>query len=149
MRVEYIDAVLEVVDLIPAGSVLTYGDIALLVGDGGPRQVGSVMSHYGSSVPWWRVIRAGGQPPVCHDARALEHYHAEATPLRGGRGGTDSGCRRGASRDGNSPRVDIGAARWQPSEDEFVVLDGIRDRLAATKMAAPDKMSGPHDEVVS
>lgn len=39
------------------------------------------MAHHGSDVPWWRVVRAGGLPPACHDAEALEHYVAEATPM--------------------------------------------------------------------
>ncbi|WP_434613729.1 MGMT family protein [Arthrobacter sp. A5] len=148
MRAEFINAVLEVVDLIPSGAVLSYGDIAVLLDDGGPRQVGSVMSHYGSSVPWWRVVRAGGQPPVCHDARALEHYRAEATALKGS-GGSGDARTAGESRAEEGWRVDIGAARWQPSNDDFVLLDGIRDRLAAGKMPEARKMSEPHDEVVS
>ena len=39
--------VLEVVDLVPPGKVLTYGDVAEYLGEGGPRQVGAVMSRYG------------------------------------------------------------------------------------------------------
>ena len=55
MRTEYVEAVLELVALIPAGTAVAYGDVAELLGAGGPRQVGSVMSHHGSSgVPSWR-----------------------------------------------------------------------------------------------
>jgi alkylated DNA nucleotide flippase Atl1 len=32
-------------------------------------------------VPWWRVVRSSGHPPVCHENRAREHYEAEGTPL--------------------------------------------------------------------
>jgi alkylated DNA nucleotide flippase Atl1 len=32
-------------------------------------------------VPWWRVIRAGGHPPLCHDEAALQFYRSENTPL--------------------------------------------------------------------
>jgi alkylated DNA nucleotide flippase Atl1 len=39
------------------------------------------MAHHGDEVPWWRVVRAGGLPPSCHEAEALEHYRAEATPM--------------------------------------------------------------------
>ncbi|WP_035782538.1 MGMT family protein, partial [Arthrobacter sp. H14] len=60
MHDDYIEAVLETAALIPPGRVLAYGDIAELLGTSGPRQVGSVLSHYGSSIPWWRVIRASG-----------------------------------------------------------------------------------------
>ncbi len=62
----------------------TYGAIAAHVG-GGPRQVGSVMSRHGGPVPWWRVVRADGSLPACHDGAAPQHYRAEGTPLRNGR----------------------------------------------------------------
>ncbi len=79
---DYADAVLDVVEHVPPGRVVTYGDIAALVGKG-PRQVGSVMAQYGSMVPWWRVVRAGGRPPQGHDAIALQHYRSEGTALAG------------------------------------------------------------------
>ncbi|MBG0739497.1 MGMT family protein [Paeniglutamicibacter antarcticus] len=142
MRAQYINAVLEVVDLIPVGAVLAYGDIAVLLDDGGPRQVGAVMSRYGSAVAWWRVIRASGQPPVCHDARALEHYCDEGTALR-----------PASPRAQDNWRVDIAAARWQPTEREFVLLDGIRTGVTAGMASTVDppaaKMSAPHDGLAS
>ena len=73
------------VEQIPAGRVATYGDIAELVGRGGPRQVGQVMSRFGGGVPWWRVVRADGQPVRGLEARALELLRADGTPLRGER----------------------------------------------------------------
>jgi len=91
-------AVLDVVDLIPAGQVATYGDIAAyLSGEGlrcGPRQVGSVMARWGGAVAWWRVLSADGSPPSGHEAEALARYRQEGTPLR---------------RDGR--RVDLARAR--------------------------------------
>ena len=54
----YIELVLSTVEQIPPGQVASYGDIAELVGVGGPRLVGRVMSLHGSGVPWWRVVRA-------------------------------------------------------------------------------------------
>jgi alkylated DNA nucleotide flippase Atl1 len=91
----YVADVLELVEQIPPGRVLTYGDVATLVGLGGPRQVGQVMSRWGSLVPWWRVLRAGGLPPTGHEERALRHYAAEGTPMRPG-----------------GERVDLRRARW-------------------------------------
>jgi alkylated DNA nucleotide flippase Atl1 len=88
-------AVLDVVELIPSGKVMTYGDVAEYVGRGGPRQVGTVMARWGGAVPWWRVLRADGSPPPGHEERALRKYRAERTPLRPG--GT---------------RVDLRLARW-------------------------------------
>ena len=86
----FVDRVLEVVDAIPPGRVMTYGDVAAALGSRAARMVGQVMAFYGSEVPWWRVVRAGGHPPVKHEHLALEHYRAEGTPLLGGAG---SPCR--------------------------------------------------------
>ncbi len=94
---DFAERVLDVVESIPPGRVLSYGDIAEYLGEGGPRQVGRVMSMWGGAVPWWRVIRADGSPPSGLEVRALQHYAAEATPLRGGTG---------------TSRVDMARARW-------------------------------------
>ncbi|ALE07928.1 cysteine methyltransferase [Arthrobacter sp. ERGS1:01] len=132
MRAEYVEAVLGVAELIPAGRVLSYGDIAALLESGGPRQVGSVMSHHGSAVAWWRVIRAGGQPPQFHDAAALVHYREEGMALRGETGGTHP-----------SWRVDMAVARWNPAESDFLAIDAIAARLHAGEAGA--EMSEPRD----
>jgi alkylated DNA nucleotide flippase Atl1 len=76
--------VLAVVDAIPPGRVMTYGDVAATLGSRAARMVGQVMAYYGSSVPWWRVVRASGHPPDGHEHVALQHYRAEGTPLLGG-----------------------------------------------------------------
>lgn len=78
---EFAVCVLDVVDSIPWGKVMTYGDVAAHLGSRGARVVGHVMARYGSDVPWWRVIRADGSPPRDHEKRALAHYRSEATPL--------------------------------------------------------------------
>ncbi len=68
---DFASRVLDVVDSIPPGRVMSYGDIAEYLRRGpGPRQVGRVMSVYGGAVPWWRVIRADGAPPPGHDPAA-------------------------------------------------------------------------------
>ena len=71
-RDDFIEAVLSVVEQIPAGRVCTYGDVAELVGRGGPRNVGHVMSTHGGAVPWWRVIRADGRPVAGLQSTALD-----------------------------------------------------------------------------
>lgn len=110
----YAELVLDAVARIPPGRVMSYGDLAEYVADecgadecradecgprrprrGGPRQVGHVMALWGGGLPWWRVIRADGSPPVCDTDGALAHYRVEGTPLRPG--GT---------------RVDMNTARW-------------------------------------
>ena len=79
---EYVEAVLSLVERIPAGRVTTYGAIADAVGSRGPRSVGRVMSTYGGSVPWWRVVRADGSLPPSHDDEARLHYLTEGTAFR-------------------------------------------------------------------
>lgn len=99
---EKAEDVLEVVDQIPEGKVLTYGDVAELVGSRGARFVGNVMSRYGSDSPWWRVVRAGGWPPRGLEGRALPRYREEGTPMVRG------------TLDG--VRVDLTRARWDGPE---------------------------------
>ena len=95
---DFASQVLDVVDAIPPGRVMSYGDIAAYLAAGpGPRQVGKVMSRYGGAVAWWRVIHSDGTPAPGHDSRALKHYLAEGTPLRSSR---------------PPVRVDMRRARW-------------------------------------
>lgn len=93
---EYVELVLSVVEQIPAGKVMAYGDIAELVGSGGPRQVGSVMSQVGGVVPWWRVVRADGTPHTANAGEALRRLRSEGVPFR----------------TASSDRVDMRLARW-------------------------------------
>lgn len=102
---DYAERVLDVADLIPPGRVMTYGDIAEWLEDGGPRQVGRAMALYGGAVPWWRVVRADGRPLPGQEREALEHYHTEGTPLRESNG-------RYARAGGHVPRIDMRRARW-------------------------------------
>jgi alkylated DNA nucleotide flippase Atl1 len=74
--------VLDVVDAIPAGLVMSYGDIAGYLEEGGPRQVGRVMALWGGGVAWWRVVHADGTPPPGHERAALARFREEGTPLR-------------------------------------------------------------------
>jgi alkylated DNA nucleotide flippase Atl1 len=104
---DYAERVLQVAELIPAGRVMTYGDIAEWLEEGGPRQVGRVMSMYGGAVPWWRVVRADGVPLPGQELEALGHYHAEGTPLRG-----TTGAGAASRREEHIPRIDIRRARW-------------------------------------
>jgi alkylated DNA nucleotide flippase Atl1 len=123
MRIEYVEAVLAIVRLVPAGSAVSYGDVAELLGSGGPRQVGSVMSHYGSGVPWWRILRASGHAPEGHEAEALRHYRQEGTALLGSH---EAYLRTGEG----SWRVDLAAARWVPGDGDFEHIDTIAAELA-------------------
>ena len=100
---EFASRVLDVADSIPPGRVMSYGDVAEYLGQGGPRQVGRVMALWGGSVPWWRVVHADGSLLRGHERAALERYRAEGTPLR-------------PSPDGPPTRVDMRRARWTGPE---------------------------------
>ncbi len=97
---DYAELVLSVVEQIPPGRAMTYGSIADYLGQGGPRQVGSVMSHYGDGVPWHRVVNAAGRVVPGHEREALRRHHEEGTPMRGP----------------DQDRVDLRVAAWSPPE---------------------------------
>lgn len=82
---DFTEAVYAVVESIPPGRVMTYGDVAAAIGSRAARGVGQVMAWSGDSLPWWRVVRASGEPPQCHEAEARTHYAEEGTPMRGAR----------------------------------------------------------------
>ncbi|MGI9008322.1 MAG: MGMT family protein [Streptosporangiaceae bacterium] len=96
---DFASRVLDVAESIPPGRVMSYGDIADYVGQGGPRQVGQVMALWGGGVPWWRVVHADGSLLAGHEREALRHYQRERTPLRSG-------------PDGKPGRLDMRRARW-------------------------------------
>lgn len=78
--------VLRCVEQIPAGRVASYGTVAEVVGIG-PRQVGSIMRHFGRDVPWWRVTNHAGDFSPGLLERALEHWQDEGIKLKpNGRG---------------------------------------------------------------
>lgn len=89
-----VERVLRAVEQVPRGRVVSYGDLASLVGVG-PRQVGSVMRHWGSNVTWWRVTNAAGEfadPELL--ARAREHWDTEGIRVKA----NGRGCSMGAYR---------------------------------------------------
>jgi alkylated DNA nucleotide flippase Atl1 len=89
----YAAGVLAVVDRIPRGKVMSYGDVAEFVGKGSGRTVGAVLSRHGHEVPWHRVVQSTGGPNPASPVEALRLLRAENTPMRG-------------------DRVDMRAARW-------------------------------------
>src|SRR3954467_6466413 len=81
----YARTVLDLVDRIPRGHVMTYGDVAEFLGTGTGRTVGTVMSKHGHEVPWWRVVQASGRPAEPHVQEALAKLVTEGCPVRGER----------------------------------------------------------------
>ena len=95
---DFASRVLDVVDSIPPGTVMSYGDVAEFLGQGGPRQVGRVMALWGGGVAWWRVVHADGSLLAGHEREALAAYRSEDTPLR-------------YPAAGGQPRIDMTQAR--------------------------------------
>ena len=89
------ERVLAVVALIPRGKVMSYGDVAEYLGEGGARAVGGVMRRHGGEVPWHRVVLSDGRPAPTHDDLAAELLVDDGTPM---------------TPDGR--RVDMTRARW-------------------------------------
>jgi methylated-DNA-protein-cysteine methyltransferase-like protein len=59
---EFKEKILRIVKLIPSGSVVSYGQVALMAGiPRAARQVGWVLHENGEKVPWWRVINNAGR----------------------------------------------------------------------------------------
>ncbi|MGI5524039.1 MGMT family protein [Micromonospora sp. CA-259024] len=98
---EYVEAVLDLVERIPEGRVMSYGAVADALaersGRASARLVGSIMARHGGAVPWHRVVTAGGRLPPGHEREARARLRAEGAPLRG-------------------HGVDIAAAGWSPDE---------------------------------
>lgn len=93
----FAEQVLEIVDEIPPGRVLTYGDVAQRL-DTAARAVGQVMANWGAQTCWHRVVRFDGRPASSDPARAMALLRADACPLAP-----------------TGDRVDLVRARWAPA----------------------------------
>ncbi len=77
--------ILACVEAIPAGRVMSYGDVAEYCGSRAPRLVGRVLANDGGTVPWHRVLRADGSlaPQLYTEQRQL--LQSEGVVFRGDR----------------------------------------------------------------
>lgn len=71
-----VDDVLAAVEALPAGAVVSYSDVAELVGTS-PRRVGTIMAREGQEVDWWRVTTVRGTLPEHLMADARQHWEQE------------------------------------------------------------------------
>jgi methylated-DNA-protein-cysteine methyltransferase-like protein len=98
------ERVIAVVRAIPRGRVLTYGQVAFLVGTPrGARQVGRVLYQLGplTNVPWQRVVnRFGGLSTYKIGAGELQRRRLEAEGIRFTADGT----------------VDLESYQWRPKD---------------------------------
>jgi methylated-DNA-protein-cysteine methyltransferase related protein len=86
---EYIEAVLELVEAIPPGRVMSYGAIADHLADrsgrASARHVGTIMARYGGPVPWHRVVTSDGRLPPGHESEARARLMEEGIVFHGPR----------------------------------------------------------------
>lgn len=103
---EFDGQVYGLVAAVPAGGVITYGQIALLLGrPGNARRVGRALRYAPEGLPCHRVVNAGGNTaPGWPEQRNL--LRAEGVPLK------ESGA------------VDLKKCRWWPDEHRKVSADG-------------------------
>jgi methylated-DNA-protein-cysteine methyltransferase related protein len=67
---------------IPAGVVMTYGEIALEAGfPGAARAVGTLLARSDGALPWWRVVNASGRLIPGHEAEHARRLKAEGVAL--------------------------------------------------------------------
>jgi alkylated DNA nucleotide flippase Atl1 len=102
------DQILECVEGIPAGRVMTYGDVAEWVGIRAPRMVGRVLAQDGGSVPWHRVVRADGS--------CAEHIYPEQRQRL---------LAEGVLFDGD--RIRLAEFRWDGRKKVSCVHDGLTE----------------------
>jgi methylated-DNA-protein-cysteine methyltransferase-like protein len=113
----YNERVFEIVRRIPAGHVMTYGQLAEILGEGyTARTVGFVMNKADESVPWHRVINAQG---ACSTGRILLPLNKQQRMLEAE--GVEFNAR---------DRCDLGRYRWTPEEARDADRDGDDGRGA-------------------
>lgn len=107
---EFVDAVHQLAHMVPLGNVLSYGDVAELLGHGGARQAGKAMGSTPEGTPWWRIIRADGSMTPILLPEAQNHWTTEQTPRSG-------------------QRVNMKLARWKPTDEQWESVDSLRALL--------------------
>src|SRR3954462_8985167 len=102
----YRERVFEIVRRIPAGRVMTYGQIADILGEGYTPRTGGFVMHSADeeTTPWQRVINSQG---ACSTGRVILPPDKQQRMLEA----------EGIEFDGHR-RCDLGRYRWTPEELE-------------------------------
>lgn len=76
----------DVVAALAEGEVVSYGEVAAQAGSpGAARGVGAVLRTSTRSLPWWRVVGAGGRLVTQHPAEQARRLAAEGVRVADGR----------------------------------------------------------------
>ena len=82
---DFADRVREVVRALPAGDVVTYGEVAAMAGKpGAARGVGAVLAgsdDRGHALPWWRVVNAAGRLVPGHEVEHARRLRKEGVAV--------------------------------------------------------------------
>lgn len=82
---DFTERVIEVIEAIPPGEVMTYGEVAAEAGyPGAARAVGNVLGSV-PGLPWWRVVTVDGRLVPGEERRHAELLRAEGVRIRNGR----------------------------------------------------------------
>ena len=82
---DFAEDVAEVLNHLPAGHVMTYGEVAAEAGHPGAyRAVGSFLRH-NPGYPWWRVVTATGRLVPGHEREHQRLLSAEGIRVHDGR----------------------------------------------------------------
>jgi methylated-DNA-protein-cysteine methyltransferase-like protein len=83
---EFEDDVRRVLERLPSGTVLTYGEVALEAGHAGAaRAVGTLLSRGGTGLPWWRVVTSTGRLVPGNEAEHARLLRSEGVRVANGR----------------------------------------------------------------
>lgn len=78
-------AVHGVVRSIPAGTVMSYGEVAAEAGrPGAARAVGRILATSDGTLPWWRVVTASGRLAPGKERSQGRHLRAEGVEVTDG-----------------------------------------------------------------
>jgi alkylated DNA nucleotide flippase Atl1 len=82
---DVVERVRDVIEAIPAGQVLSYGEVADRAGLRSARLVGRILAEGLDGVPWHRVLRADGTPTPHLATRQLALLRDEGVRTVNGR----------------------------------------------------------------
>jgi methylated-DNA-protein-cysteine methyltransferase related protein len=83
---EFEDDVRRVLERLPSGTVMTYGELALEAGHpGAARAVGTFLARSATGLPWWRVVTSIGRLVPGHESEHAQRLRSEGVCLANGR----------------------------------------------------------------